>query len=255
MAFWFDQVLGRVRSDVGSSDAGHLVHDIYITPDTPDPANVFQEIVMVGTCGSGFEMGLEAARRAFEQVDPGEANEGFLREDAELSVIWVSDEQDTSPDPVNTYINDLYAVKGERERGVFDGSALVVLDADACDNPDSRTGTRYMDVASQTHGVVRDLCSEDFAEIVTDLSLNASRLRDTFFLSQEPNPLTMQVTVEDVVWPCDDGSWTFTHALDGAVRKPAVVFSRDHMPAIGDRIAVRYDQGDGDETLFCTAAP
>jgi hypothetical protein len=199
-------------------------------------------------------MGLEAARRAFEQIDPGEVNAGFLREEAELSVIFVSDEQDTSPDPVNTYINDLYAVKGERDRGVFDASALVVLDELACEHPDSTTGTRYVDVATQTHGVVRDMCSQDFAEIVTDLSLNASRLRDTFFLTQEPNPTMIQVTVAGAVWPCEDGFWTFTHALDGTVRKPAIVFDRDHMPEIGQQIAVRYDQGNGDESLFCPEA-
>lgn len=233
-------------------DAGHLVQDLWITADTPDAEGLFQDLVTVGTCGSGFEMGLESARRALDSAVTGGDNDGFVRSDAKLSVIFVSDEQDASPDPVNTYINDYYEVKGQRDRGVFNSSTLAVIDPSGCLNAaGSSPGTRYIDVAEQTHGVVGDLCGTDFQGIVTDLSLNASRLRDTFFLSQEPDPTTLQVTVDGAEWLCEDGGWTFARVEDAGVDKPAVVFSRDAMPGPGARIAVRYDQGNGDASLFC----
>lgn len=234
-------------------DAGHLVDGQIIDNETPNAEALFQDSVTVGTCGSGFEMGLEAARIALSPALLSGANLGFVRPDASLSIIFVSDEQDGSPDPVNEYINTFYGVKGQRERDVFNASALTVTDTTGCPNQAGSTlGTRYVDVAEQTHGVVGNLCAQDFSQIVTDLSLNASRLRDTFFLSQEPNPLTIQVSVEDEVWSCEEGEFTFQRVVDAGVDKPAIVFDRTAMPQPGQQIAVRYDQGDGDPALFCT---
>jgi hypothetical protein len=234
-------------------DAGHLAQGLVIDNDTADAASLFQDLVNVGTCGSGFEMGLEAGRVALSPPILATANTGFLREDASLSIIFVSDEEDNSPQPVNEYINTFFGVKGHRERDVFNASALAVTDTTNCLNAVGSTlGTRYVDVAEQTHGVIGNLCSEDFSQIVTDLSLNASRLRDTFFLSQNPNPLTLQVTVENEVWSCEEGMFTYDRVEDQGVPTPAIIFDRSAMPQPGQQITVRYDQGDGDPALFCT---
>ena len=93
------------ESEVAAMEpGGHLVDGQIITPETADADSIFNEIVNVGTCGDGSEMGLEAARMALEYAQDGTANSGFLRDEAFLSVIFVSDEQDVSPDPVNDYI-------------------------------------------------------------------------------------------------------------------------------------------------------
>lgn len=153
---------------------------------------------------------------------------------------------------MNKYINDFYAVKGQRQRGVFNASALSVQDTRSCPNdPGASVGTRYQDVATQTHGINGNLCGSDFASIVTDLSLNTSRLRDTFFLSQEPNASTIQLSVDGVVEDCHSGDWVYTRVTDQGVDKPAVVFSRDSMPQPGQRIAIRYNHGNGDPSFFC----
>ncbi len=59
----------------------------------------FATCAIVGDQGSGFEEGLEAVRRA---LDPnyvhGALNPGFLRADADLQIVYVSDEED-QPDP------------------------------------------------------------------------------------------------------------------------------------------------------------
>ncbi|MBW2256197.1 MAG: hypothetical protein JRI25_16600 [Deltaproteobacteria bacterium] len=234
-------------------NAGHLAQATVIDNNTSGAASLFQDLVNVGTCGSGFEMGLEAAMVALSPPVLATANIGFLREEASLSIILVSDEEDNSPDPVNEYINTYFGVKGHRERDIFNASALVVTDISGCFNAAGSTlGTRYVDVAEQTHGVIGNLCSQDFSQIVTDLSLNASRLRDTFFLSQEPNPLTLQVTVDNEVWSCEEGMYTYDRVEDQGVPRPAIIFDRTAMPQPGQQISVRYDQGDGDPALFCT---
>ena len=68
----------------------------FITRDTPNGAEVFRDAVRVGIGGSGFERGFEAARRALSDERLEGTNEGFYREGALLTLIFVSDEDDQS---------------------------------------------------------------------------------------------------------------------------------------------------------------
>jgi hypothetical protein len=57
-------------------------------------AQTFSCIARLGTQGCGFEQQLEAMRRALDDSVP--ENAGFLREDARLAIVFVSDEDDCS---------------------------------------------------------------------------------------------------------------------------------------------------------------
>lgn len=265
-----DYQIGAVTTDVTTSEAGMLVADI-ITPSTEDANSKFTEMVNVGTSGSGNEMGLEGAYLALTEPNISSANAGFLREDASLSILFVSDEEDSSPRPVNDYINDFFEIKGQRDRDVFNASALTVVDLQACDALEaaySTINTRYVDVAEQTDGVVGDICEEDFSNIVTELSLNASRLLDTFYLSASPDAASLEISVNEEVIPCDNGSWTYDLIEEDSVTdtglatdtggegsgdRPALVFAEDQIPPADSTIVARYDYGDGDPSTFCTA--
>jgi len=240
-------------ADVSAIPAGgYLVGDTVITNETVDADQTFANLVSVGTCGNGQEMGLESALMAVSEPLASSVNAGFLREDASLSLIFVSDEEDASPRPTADYINTFYEVKGHRDRDVVNASALVVKDLNDCFGValESTEGTRYLDVASQTNGIVGSICEEDFSDIVTELSLNASRLNDTFVLSAEPAPSTLQVSIDDDdIIPCDDGQWTFVRTDDD---EPAVAFDRSQMPPPSSQISIRYDRGSGDVDEFCT---
>jgi hypothetical protein len=71
----------------------------------------FAQNVRVGTCGAGTEKGLAAMIRALEQTAPGGCNEGFLRPEANLLVIFVTDEEDDSPNSVNEYADAIEMFK------------------------------------------------------------------------------------------------------------------------------------------------
>ncbi|MCB9759183.1 MAG: hypothetical protein H6739_05045 [Alphaproteobacteria bacterium] len=248
-----DYHIGVTTTDVMSDGAGHIIGEI-ITPETADGSGVFADNVNVGVEGSGSEMGLEAARLALSEPRISSTNAGFLRDTASLSVVFVSDEEDSSPWPVNRYINTFMDIKGARERDIFNASSLVVLDPQTCApaaQAGSTRGDRYLDVTTHTGGVSGDICADTFADMITELSLNASRLRDTFFLSSEPAPATIEVSVDEALIPCDAGEWTFTRVDDNGTDRPAVVFERVFMPAPSSQIAIRYDYGSGDPTGFC----
>lgn len=240
--------IGVVTTDVIAADAGKIRGQI-ITPDTPDGNAIFQSIVQVGVTGYYYEMGLESAYLALTPPNVDDANGSFLRDDASLSVIFVSDEEDASPMPVYEYVRAFQDIKGQRQRDIFNASALVVTDESTCGaGTVSTRGDRYIEMAQQTGGVVGNICSNTFEDIVTELSLNASRLQDTFYLSSEPEASTIEVSIEETAMPCDEGTWTYQRIDD----RPAVVFERGSMPPPSTQIAIRYDYGSGDPSNFCS---
>ena len=64
--------------------------DIVLNSQMEGVEEIFEEMVVVGTSGSGIEMGLESAYLALSEPLLSTDNSGFLREDANLSLIFVS---------------------------------------------------------------------------------------------------------------------------------------------------------------------
>jgi len=194
---------------------------LVITAATPDGDEIFQENVAQGTIGTGIEMGLESARltllghpstipedgsplseRAYYTEDNGE----WLREEAALSVLFVSDEDDLSPYPVDAYARAFTNVKGQegyRDRSMINVSAVVAKDpppdpqTPSCVSPNGVAwyGRRYLELANITEGLTESICEEDFAPIVQRLGLTLSGLEAEFELSRWPNLDTLTVSL------------------------------------------------------------
>ena len=81
------------------------------TMDRITQIQTFRNNVNVGTCGSGNETGLEAMISALEQAQPGGCNEGFLRPDANLLIVFVSDENDAGNGQIEQHVLDLGQLK------------------------------------------------------------------------------------------------------------------------------------------------
>lgn len=96
----------------------------YITSQEQDLATKFQCIAKLGTSGDSDERPAEAMTAALSDAlnDPGQCNEGFLRDDAILVVTVITDEEDTSSpgEPPGWYANLVAAKKG-------DASGIVML--------------------------------------------------------------------------------------------------------------------------------
>jgi hypothetical protein len=234
---------------------GELNGGTYITPETDGGDELFSDLVKVGVCGNYYEMGLESAYLAVTEPIVNDANAGFLREDAYLSMIFVSDEQDASPMDVSAYLNAFREVKGQRNRDIFNASALVVTNEDECTAAQaaaSDAGTRYVDVATQTGGIIGNLCAENFGAIVTELGLASSRLSDAFPLSQLPDAASITVGVDDALVGCNAGAWWYELRGEGEDVQGTIVFDRQLLPPPGSKISVTYDLGNGDPSTFCT---
>lgn len=185
--------IGVVSTDPDDNGQLHLGTgqiDSYINPLTVNAADVFLENIKVGTSGAKLEKAFETASLALgvgPDWRPGQAatppNAGFLRDDAALFIIMVSDENDKSFGPVNYYRKLFEGYKGPGNESLISVSAIVGPPGSGCASAEA--GDRYVDLASLTGGVYASICN-DFASTLNDLSLTASNLKARFTLDGTP---------------------------------------------------------------------
>lgn len=151
-----------------------------------DVQGTFSCVAQVGTSGPGDEMPLEALNQSVTARVADGVNQGFLRDDALLAVVLLTDEDDCSyidnnftlgiaedlcddPTPVDQYVSVLDAVKGDRSRWAVSVIAGVNGDCSSTlGNADA--ATRLVDFAGQVGGnaVQSSICDGDLAQGLAD---------------------------------------------------------------------------------------
>ncbi len=203
-----------------------------ITNQTPNLEQTFSKNVNIGTCCSdNRESGLEGAWMALSEplVSDPNANGGFLREDAKLYIICVSDEQDQSRGQTDFYVDFFQSIKGARNTDMMKFSAVVY---------DRSTGSRYVDVADRTGGIVA-LLSDNWAQTLQNLGIDAFAAIREFPLSRPADPATITVTVDGASVarsPTQDGPNGWSYESDNN----SIFFGDNVIPGRGARIEVHY---------------
>lgn len=153
----------------------------FVTATTPGAASAFARAVRVGTAGNVRETGIEAAAAALGRdtdrntgqfIPAPSENDGFLRANASLFVIFVSDEDDSSFGEPAYFYRAFETIKGAGNEGLVSISAIVgdpdadgetgtlpggcEVPAPMLDEPPLSTaaaGTRYVALAMYTRGL------------------------------------------------------------------------------------------------------
>jgi len=249
-----DFQLGVVSTSFDETGGGGvLIGDPpFLTNEDIDYQQGFVERAEIGTGGSDKEKGLEAATFALgPTMVYGGPNDGFLRADGQLLVVFVSDEEDCSDkgalgnqpsddcylqseklEPVSTYITDLRKLKDNRND--INVGAIVGLASSQCDEVEA-PGDRYAQVALGMGGLVADLCSTEWSGIMSRLGLNAGGIRESFRLTKAAQPDTLAVFVDGTEinqdatdgWTYDESTWFIT-------------FHGASIPERGAQISVEY---------------
>jgi hypothetical protein len=189
-------------------------------PGTPDVHAAFADAVQLGADGSSPNEGLRVAWEALStpNTDPGGPNDGFLRPDASLHVIFVSDSDDQSPDTVVVYASALSQLLADP------GSLFIhgILATPA---------SRYEDAVSMTHGTLADIHDPTWVDGLSGLTWCVTELCDTFVLGAVPTEDSLEVSVnEDFLIV----GWTYDSGLN------AVVFEPGYVPGYGEVVTVKY---------------
>lgn len=222
--------IGVTSTDV-EKEAGALVGEP-LTRDTEDLEDVFVEQASLGTMGSRDEMPLEAARLAIASTSAD--NTAFFRADSELELIVLTDEDDQSPDAVETYLDLLAAFKPDTG---YDISAIAGGEPSGCNSVfgSAEAASRVIAAVDGSGGELASICSPDYEPVMAKLALASTGMTDTFELSALPDLESMEVYVDGVLMHMrpNDG-WRYDAADN------AVVFDGLAIPRPGQVVEVQY---------------
>lgn len=256
--------------DVDNPNRGVLISEAgcpaVITPETVcgtdeqgnerDYASVFVDRAQVGLNGSGKEKGLEVAYYALSPAIATTLNAGFLRPNANLLVIIVSDEEDCSDDgrlaqlpsdacygnpelltPVGSYVTRFQSLKSSKDK-VQLGAIVGPEQADALCDDTTLPGRRYTEVSRLTGGLSSSICESDWSQMLYELGLNATGILVTFQLSSNVREGTLEVRVDGEVVPeSEQDGYTYDATTD------TITFHGIYVPQRGAEILVTYEAG------------
>lgn len=212
-----------------------------------------------GSDGAGYEKGLYAAKTALFPTNRGGKsgdggyNAGFLRDDARLAIIFVSDEDDCSDDdslgltdpeqcysqynqlrPVSEYVDDYLSLK-RADSDIVVGAIIgpTGLDPDTACAKATGEGRRYITATEAFGGVTGSICESDFSQILQQMGLAAASFMTTFPLEVAPDLTSLQVFIDDVEIPAGQ-EWVYD------AEAQAIVFQKETAPQRGSSLRIRY---------------
>jgi len=202
----------------------------WLTAAVPGFDDIFSDAILTKPVpDTEDEMGLQNVERAVSEAFGG-CNEGFLRPDAMLHIIFVSDENDESPGFSNdgywqNYIDSIITQKGSE--ALVKVSAVAGPAPAGCNGADPGFG--YAEVVGDTSGEFVSIC-EDWPNQLDTLA-DASIQTEVFDLSRDPKPSTIVVYVNQS--PVT-GTWDYEQAGN------LVRFHTDP-PQTGDIVDIEYE--------------
>jgi len=267
-SFTGNQNDSKFRDGVGANRTGVFVID----PTTPNITQTFITNMLQGTSGTGDERAFQSIKATLDSS--ANAEFGFPRANAFLSVIIVSDEEDFSHNgsninesysnpglhTVTSYVDYLTTKTGAINK--FSVSAIAIWD-NTCKTQLEGDGwlgrkiaTRYSQLVDATRGIKASLCS-NFATSLQTITSNIFQLATSFQLSRIPVPETITIAVNNSLIPAcyvDTATGSPTPlASASTVNNPAgcgyiytesnntVSFVGNYVPVQGANVRVGYD--------------
>lgn len=215
---------------------------------TSNVTNILAQRVRAGASGSSVERGLEAMKAALSSplASSSGYNAGFLRQNALLVVIFLSNEDDQSSGSASDYASWLDSVRpplevsGERSwlthfMGVTSGDA-------SCKTSQwdqagySEVGSKYIALANESGGAVEPICDADFRRALTNVKARILEIMTEYKLDRVPNLSTLTIYVNGVkIAQNADNGWTY-HSDTNSVR-----FHGTAVPNAEATIRIDYD--------------
>lgn len=231
-----DWRVGVVSTDLDDPDqSGKLIEARdrrWVDPLTPDPVETFGEMVDLGRDGALVEQGRGAVYAAWTDPDAIDHNRGFFRDEADLAIVIVTDEDDkTRTIGLDAFLDWFDTLKPDHDMASI---SAIAGTAEVCGR--NEEGVDYAALVDATGGAFHDICSANWKPVLEDLGVRAAGLSRRFFLTEVPDLASLQVQV-------DDGGDLRTFVLgDGFTYDEldnAIAFTRYTPPARAE-VLVRY---------------
>ena len=203
-----------------------------LTDLTPDLETEFTSQAVAGTWGSAMEKGLNYAELATLAGGDAEPGSDFLRDDAKLIIIFVSDEKDWSSKSDAEYESHFKSLKAS--------DSMVVTHAVVGDSPSGCSSTTttwaradygegYIEVSALTGGEFVSICSSDWGADLETLA-HDSILQRSFDLTETPYEDTIVVEVDGT----EATGWSYNTSEN------TVEFLGSYVPESGTEVSISY---------------
>ncbi len=193
---------------------------------------VVQATTMYQSVTTGhYEAGLEAA---MNYMDSNTYAHTWMRPDAALLVVFVSDEEDQSNITVSNFTT-WYAFQRPH---VFLASIVNLPPAESlCNSNNYNNGDRYIEATNNFNGTVVDICSDDWSPGVIDASVQIQP-HEYWDLSYVPHADTVRVFFDRIL---TEVGWSYDVSLN------RVVFDAPPPPGVLVEIGYILDEDAGDD--------
>ena len=182
----------------------------------------FTKFVKVGTKGSASEQGLKTSASFMDRYASS-----FLRPDAFLVVVYLSDEEDQSGKNVSEYLTKLQSLK--KNKGMFKAYSIVAVKGGLKHSWES-VGARYAELSTASAGTTSDI-RKDFSDVLLNMGGTIVNLIDSFALNETPFQDKVEVYVNGLRV---DSGYTFNSA------SRSIKFDEKSLPREGSKIEIRY---------------
>jgi hypothetical protein len=205
-----------------------LLTSAYASANESDFKDRFSDCVNVGTDGSGTERGLNGAERYLERY-----GNTFLRPDAYLIIMVLSDEEDRSSKSVQTYLNRFSSFKSNNA-GLVKVYSIINANQGDIQSQYESIGTRYKQASTLSNGDFASIRSQ-FSQTLNSFSTGILTLLSSFSLNKIPSSDPGHDEIIVVV----NGAF----ANEYVYNKPAniIQFNEGYIPATDSIIQVNYE--------------
>jgi hypothetical protein len=217
-----------------TTDSYHFKGVGIIDNNTTNPESAASSTLSgIGISGSGMEKGLEFSKRSTIGAGPAAPGGNFLRPDATLVIIYVSDEPDHSSGGWGAYTSHFAGLKDPDKLHIV---SIVGDDPMGCQftygnwNRTVHYGEGYIDLTNYFAGTIYSLCSNDWGMQMQNLADTVSQRR-RFSLS-ETDP------IEDTIEVYVNGQQISNWAYDPT--ENYIEFDSGTEPDPGDTIEIKY---------------
>ncbi|MGV3622793.1 MAG: choice-of-anchor D domain-containing protein [Archangium sp.] len=157
-----------------------------LTPSTPNVAAAFAANVSVGVSGSGYEQPFAAMQAAVSEPNRSGLNANFLRTDAALAVVIVTDAVEQSQGTVSQYVSMLRSLKSNLPELVNVSVVGPFTAPSAGCSVEGVDNGRYDAIVTATNGARANICTTNWSQDLTALSNSVFSARRSFTLTGTP---------------------------------------------------------------------
>lgn len=185
----------------------------FITRQTPNGLAMLEKNLIVGTSGNSQEKIFDPIQAAFSQPAIGGDNVGFLRSEASLAIVVITDTEDqsTNSDPrsIASFLTNLKS--GRPERVLFYGAMIPSTVATPSCPRDDGPPLKIEQVMTTFKGTEFNVCDNDYgvrlAHIAADVVQKVGRI---MYLTRPPVPGTIVVMYGSQEIPEDaESGWLY----------------------------------------------